>query len=92
MPEDDLELVNLFLDGNTTDEQLGAILDLDLNPEISFWEHVATVTHKKPDEIKTAEWMQLLRSYGWSSEGPMGDGGGTKTGGGITTTGSGGSG
>ena len=84
LPDDDLELVNLFLAGDSTDEQTEAFLERD--SEISFWEHVATVTSKKKEEIKTAEWMQLLRSHGWSSEGPMGDGGATTTG---TGTGSG---
>ena len=90
LPDDDLELVNLFLNGYSTDEQTDAFLER--SSEISFREHVATVTHKKPVEIKTAEWIQLLRSHGWSSEGPMGDPGGTTTGtgnGGGTTTGTG---
>lgn len=85
MPDDDLELVNLFLDGQATDEQIETIFFN--SAEISFKDHVAAETNKKPDTIKTAEWMQLLRSHGWSSEGPMGDGGATTTG-----TGSGGTG
>lgn len=83
LPDDDLELINLFLEGNSTDEQTDAILER--SSEISFWDHVSTVTSKKKEAIKTAEWMQLLRSHGWSSEGPIGHGG-------STTTGTGGSG
>ncbi len=78
MPDDDIELVNMFLDGEGTDEQLGAILES--NPEISFKDHVAEATHLELDKISSAEWMQLLRSFGWSSEGPMSDGGATTTG------------
>lgn len=77
MPDDDLELVNLFLDGQATDEQIETIFGN--SAEISFKEHVAAETNKKPETIKTAEWMQLLRSHGWSNEGPIGDGGGTRT-------------
>ena len=88
MPDDDLELVNSFLNGNATDEEEEAIMEH--NTEISFWEHVTSVTHKKRDEMKTAEWMQLLRSHGWSNEGPLSDGGATTTGTGTggTNTGS----
>ena len=93
MPDDDLELVNTFLEGKMTDEEVKAILKHD--PEVSFKAHVEAETSQKPEKIKTAEWMQLLRSYGWSSEGPIGDGGatttGTGTGGGTTTTSGGGS-
>ncbi|MBK8905832.1 MAG: hypothetical protein IPM53_31915 [Anaerolineaceae bacterium] len=78
MPDDDLELVNLFLDGQATDEQIETIFAS--SAEISFKEHVAVETKKKPEKIKTAEWMQLLRSHGWSDEGPIGDDGGTRTG------------
>lgn len=86
MPDDDLDLVNSFLDGVATDEDEDAILES--SPDISFWEHVTSVTHKKREEIKTAEWMQLLRSHGWSSEGPLSDGGATTTGTGTGTSGS----
>ncbi|MCA9954776.1 MAG: hypothetical protein H6657_02090 [Ardenticatenaceae bacterium] len=77
MPDDDLELVNRFLEGNATDEEVTAILTS--NPKISFKKHIAAETRQKPEKIKTAEWMQLLRSYGWSNEGPIGDDGGTRT-------------
>ncbi|MBK7897231.1 MAG: hypothetical protein IPJ90_20565 [Anaerolineaceae bacterium] len=74
------------MDGVATDEDEDAILES--SPDISFWEHVTSVTHKKREEIKTAEWMQLLRSHGWSSEGPLSDGGATTTGTGTGTSGS----
>lgn len=78
MPDDDNELVNLFLDGNGTQKQLEAILDS--YSEVPFLTHMREVTKKKPNQIDTAEWLQLLRSFGWSDEGPLGAGGMTSNG------------
>ncbi len=95
MPDDDNEMVNLFLDGNGTEEEFVQILSN--YAEISFLTHTEEVIRQDPKTITSAEWLQLLRSHGWSNEGPIGDSGGTTTGtgtgsGGGTTTGSGGSG
>lgn len=80
MPDDDDELVNLFLEGSGTEEQLAKILDS--YTEISFLKHIHEVTKQAPEKINSAEWLHLLRSFGWSSEGPLGSGGHT-TGGSI---------
>ncbi len=84
MPDDDDELVNMFLDGNGTEEELVKILDS--YKEISFLKHVREVTKQAPEKISSAEWLQLLRSYGWSSEGPLGSGGRTSNGSDFTMT------
>lgn len=84
MPDDDDELVNMFLDGNGTEEQLAKILDS--YTEISFLKHIHEVTKQAPEKINSAEWLHLLRSYGWSSEGPLGSGGRTSGGSDFTMT------
>lgn len=78
MPDDDNELVNLFLDGNGTEEELVQLLSN--YTEISFLTHTEEVIRQDPKTITSAEWLQLLRSHGWSNEGPISDGGGTTTG------------
>lgn len=78
MPDDDDELVNMFLDGNGTAEQLSQILNA--HTEVSFLDHIKQITKQAPATINTAEWLQLLRSHGWSSEGPLGSGGRTSNG------------
>ena len=78
MPVDDNRLVNMYLDGNGTEEELASILDS--YSETSFLKHIEEVVKKKPDQIDSAEWLQLLRSFGWSSEGPLGSGGLTSNG------------
>ena len=78
MPDDDNELVNLFLDGNGTEAQLDQILDSYKGTP--FLTHIRNVTKKTPDKIDTAEWLQFLRSFGWSDEGPLGAGGMTSNG------------
>ncbi|WP_420632074.1 hypothetical protein [Candidatus Leptofilum sp.] len=78
MPDDDNELVNLFLDGTGTQKQLDTILDS--YSEVPFLTHIREVAKKKPTEIDTAEWLLLLRSFGWSDEGPLGSGGITSNG------------
>ncbi|WP_420644865.1 hypothetical protein [Candidatus Leptofilum sp.] len=78
MPNDDNELVNLFLDGTGTQKQLDEILGS--YAEVPFLTHIREVTKKKPNKIDSAEWLQLLRSYGWSDEGPLGSGGITSNG------------
>lgn len=88
MPDDDNELVNLFLDGDGTEEQLVHILSN--YTEISFLTHTEEVARQDPKTITSAEWLQFLRCHGWSNEGPVGHGGGTTldtgTGSGGTTT------
>jgi hypothetical protein len=78
MPDNDNELVNLFLDGNGTEEQLVQILDN--YTEVSFLTHIREVAKQPPEKINSAEWLELLRCHGWSNEGPISDGGGTTTG------------
>ena len=92
MPDDDNELVNLFLDGNGTEHELIQILSNFT--EVSFLAHTEAIARKDPKTITSGEWLQFLRCHGWSNEGPISDGGGTTTGTGTTsgggTTGNGG--
>ena len=92
MPDDDNELVNLFLDGNGTEHELIQILSNFT--EVSFLAHTEAIARKDPKTITSGEWLQFLRCHGWSNEGPFSDGGGTTTGTGTTsgggTTGNGG--
>lgn len=90
MPEDDNQLVNMFLEGTGTTKQLNDIIDS--YSEIPFHEYIHRLTKQKPDKISSAQWLHYLRSYGWSDEGPMGDPGGTTAGGGTSTSGNGSSG
>ena len=78
MPDDDNELVEMFLDGEGTEEEVDAILAS--TSEVSFLQHIHNITDKKPNSIRSDEWITLLRSHGWSSEGPLGSGGRTSGG------------
>ena len=82
MPDDDNELVNMFLDASGTEEQLAQILDS--YSEISFAQHIQEVTKQDPNKIDSAEWLRILRSFGWSNEGPLGNGGLTSNGSSFT--------
>ncbi|GJM42735.1 MAG: hypothetical protein DHS20C20_30170 [Ardenticatenaceae bacterium] len=81
MPDDDNELVNMFLDGTGSEKQLARILDS--YSDISFAQHIQEVTKRDPKKINSAEWLHILRSFGWSNEGPLGSIGGTLSGGGT---------